>query len=263
MSIVALITDFGTHDYYVGAVKGMILQINPKATLVDITHEIESQDLYHAAFVLRQSLPCFPTGTVIVAVVDPTVGTRRRILAARYNGRVVLAPDNGLVTLLQRDANLEQLHVVENRRYFASNLSSTFHGRDIFAPVAGHLSRGVPLTELGPATDRLEILELAKPKFNPDGSIEGEVVLIDHFGNLITNISELDLTAGRSTRVLEVYVGAVRVGPLRSTYAAVPPGDPVAVIGSARMLEVAINGGSAAARFKAGRGQAVSLRTIA
>src|SRR5687767_7853558 len=132
MSIIALMTDFGTRDHYVGAMKGVILQINPKVTLVDISHDIDSQDLFHGAFVLRQSLPYFPTGTIFVAVVDPTVGSNRRILAARYNDRTVLAPDNGLLTLLQRDADLQEIRVVENRRYFASIISSTFHGRDIF-----------------------------------------------------------------------------------------------------------------------------------
>src|SRR6185436_4458829 len=119
MSIIALMTDFGTSDYYVGAMKGVILQINPKVTLMDISHDIDSQDLYQGAFVLRQVLPYYPVGTVFVAVVDPTVGSSRPILAARYNDRTVLAPDNGLLTLLQRDAELQEMRVVENRSYFA------------------------------------------------------------------------------------------------------------------------------------------------
>ena len=135
MSIVALLTDFGTADHYVAAIRGVILQINPKATLVDVTHEIAAQDIFHAAFVLRQVLPFYPTETVFVAVVDPGVGTSRRILAARYSDRVVLAPDNGLLTLVHRDAELQEMRVVENRRLFASNLSATFHGRDIYAPL--------------------------------------------------------------------------------------------------------------------------------
>jgi S-adenosylmethionine hydrolase len=262
MSIVALMTDFGTRDHYVASMKGMILQIDPKVVLVDITHEIGSQDLYHGAFVLRQVFPCFPARTIFVAVVDPGVGTGRRILAAQYNDRIVVAPDNGLITLLQRDADLQELHVVENRRYFASGLSSTFHGRDVFAPLAGHLSRGVPLASVGPPTDRLEVLELTRPRLNPDGSIDGEVVLIDNFGNLITNVSELDLSATRTTHTLEVFLGPVRVGPIRTTYATVPPGEPVAVIGSARMVEIAVNGGSAAARLNVRRGQPISLRAM-
>ena len=142
MPVIALMTDFGGCDYYAAAMKGVILQINPKVTIVDITHEIDSQDLFHGAFVLRQSFPYFPVGTIFVAVVDPTVGSGRRILAARYNDRIVVAPDNGLLTLLHRDADLQEVHVVENRQLFVAQPSSTFHGRDIFAPIAAHLSRG-------------------------------------------------------------------------------------------------------------------------
>jgi S-adenosylmethionine hydrolase len=262
MSIIALMTDFGTRDYYVGAMKGVILQINPKVTLVDISHDIDSQDFFHGAFVLRQSLPFYPVGTIFVAVVDPTVGTSRRILAARYNDRTVLAPDNGLLTLLQRDADLQEIRVVENRRYFAATLSSTFHGRDIFAPVAAHLSRGVALADLGPAAKQIEMLSIAKPHFLPDGSIEGEVLLIDRFGNLITNISELDLAGvSRPARFhFEVFIGTHQIGPVRHAYADVPVGQPLALIGSSQMLELAVNSGHAARELGIGRGELIQLR---
>src|SRR5262249_46036537 len=142
----------------------------------------------------------FPEGTIFAAVVDPGVGSGRRILAARYHNRIVLAPDNGLLTLIHRDAELQEIRTVENRRLFASSISPTFHGRDIFAPVAAHLSRGVSIAEVGPPADRLEVLEMAKPQFLPDGSVSGRVMLVDRFGNLITNISEMDLSALRSPR---------------------------------------------------------------
>jgi len=261
MSIVALLTDFGTADHYVASMKGLILGINPKVTIVDVSHEIRSQDIFQAAFILRQVLPYYPEETVFAAVVDPTVGTSRRILAARYNSRVVLAPDNGLLTLVHRDGDLQEMRVVENRRLFANSLSTTFHGRDIFAPVAAHLSRGMSLDHVGPVANQIEILELAKPVQRSDGTIEGEVVLIDRFGNLITNVSVLDLSAARAgNRHLEVTVNDQAVGPIRVTYADVARGQTLALIGSSQMLEIAVNHGSAAEILKARRGDAVRLQ---
>jgi len=260
MPLITLMTDFGTSDYYVAAMKGMILQTNPKATIVDITHEISPQNLLHGAFVLRQTFPYFPANTICAAVVDPTVGSNRRIIAARYNGRIVIAPDNGLITLLHRDADLEEIRSVENRRYFADTLSSTFHGRDIFAPVAAHLSRGVAMDQLGPVVDQIEILNLTKPIFNDDGTIDGEIMLVDNFGNLISNISELDLSAAHSIRAnLNVFVGSHKIGPVRSAYADVPSGKPLALIGSSQMLEVTVNMGNAAKILDGQPGTPISL----
>ncbi len=261
MSVVALLTDFGLHDHYVAAVKGVILQVNPKATLVDITHEIEPQQVTEAAFILRQAFPFFPEGTVFVAIVDPGVGTRRRILAACYNGCYVIAPDNGLLTFLQRDAELQDVRVVENRTLMASTLSTTFHGRDIMAPLAGHLSKGVPLERVGPVAERIEVFAVPRPVYGRDGSIDGLVLFVDHFGNLITNISELDVKAARAAgRRHEVLLGSRGVGPIRDTYADVPPGQVLALIGSTQMLEIAVNSGSAAALLNARRGDPVGVR---
>ena len=261
MSVITLMTDFGTRDHYVAAMKGMILQINPDVTIVDITHEINAQDLFRAAFVLRQSFPYFPPRTVCAAVVDPTVGPNRRIIAARYNGRIVIAPDNGLITLLHRDADLEEIRAVENRRYCAGRISSTFHGRDIIAPVAAHLSLGVSMDQLGPVIDQIEVLNIAKPQVNNDGTINGEIILIDHFGNLITNISELDLSAARTKRIhLDVMVGDHQIGPIRNTYADVAGGEPLALVGSSQMLEIAVNMGNAAQTLDIRPGTPVSLR---
>lgn len=261
MALIALMTDFGTRDHYVAAMKGVILQIDPKATVVDVTHEIDPQDILHGAFVLRQVVPYFPVKTIFVAVVDPTVGTARRILAARYSDRLVIAPDNGLLTLLHRDAEFQAVRVVENRRYFAATLSGTFHGRDIMAPVAAHISRGTPLDHLGSPADHIEILGLTKPRVNSDGSLEGEVLFVDHFGNLITNISVIDLSAARTPRPhVEVWFGERRIGPVRTAYAEVPEGDTLALVGSAQMLEIAVNRGHAAKVLAAGRGARVTIR---
>jgi len=259
--VIALMTDFGGGDYYAAAIKGVILQVNPKAVVIDVTHDIPPQDILHGAFVLRQVTPCFPVGTIFVAVVDPGVGTPRRILAARYSERTVIAPDNGLLTFLHRDAELQEMRVVENRRYFAGSLSSTFHGRDILAPVAAHVSLGVPLDHLGPAADHIEILDVAAPRLDPDGTVHGEVMLVDRFGNLITNIAGRDVSGPRMPRPHpEVWVGSQAIGPVRTTYADVAVGQPVALIGSAGLLEIAVNRGSAAQTLGGGRGTAVTIR---
>lgn len=261
MSIIALMTDFGTRDHYVAAMKGVILQINPRATLVDITHQVEPQNLLHGAFVLRQALPYFPPETIFVAVVDPGVGTRRAILAGRYSQRVVIAPDNGLLTLVHRDAELQELRVVENRRYFASQLSSTFHGRDILAPVAAHLSKGLTLESLGPIAYRMEVLDVPKCVHHSDGTVQGQVLLTDHFGNLITNICAADISVAGSIRrgPLQVWVGQRAIGRLHTTYSDVPVGEPVALLGSTQMLEIAVNNGNAAAVLECSIGEAVQV----
>ncbi len=261
MAIIALMTDFGTRDHYVATMKGMILQIDPKATLVDVTHEIDPQELVGGTFILRQAFPYFPAGTIFVAVIDPTVGTSRRILAARYSHRIILAPDNGLLTLVHRDAEVQEVRVVDNRRLMAGSLSSTFHGRDIFAPVAGHLSKGVPLSQVGPVAGQIQTLHLPAPTCLPNGGLDGEVLFIDRFGNLITNISELDLSAAHSlARSHRIAVGPRAVGPIHLTYADVAQGELIALIGSTQMLEVAVNGGSAAATLDARRGTPVHVR---
>jgi len=262
MAIITLMSDFGTRDHYVACMKGVILQIHPKAAIVDVTHEIEPHGIIEAAFVLRQVWAWFPPESVHVVVVDPGVGTSRRILVGRYSERFVVAPDNGLITLVHHDARLEELRVVENRRYFAPALSTTFHGRDVMAPVAAHIARGgVRLHELGPTTDHLEILDLPRPKTVDASVLTGQVLYVDRFGNLITNISAIDINSFIHRRAsLTVYLGDRAIGPICATYGEVPPGMPVAVIGSTQLLEIAINRGSAARTFGADVGAPVALR---
>lgn len=260
---ITLTTDFGTRDHYVACMKGVILQINPAVRLVDVTHEIAPHGVVEGAFILRQVFPWFPPGTIHVAVVDPGVGTQRRILVGRYSDRYVIAPDNGLISLVHRDAELQELRSIENRGYFGGTLSPTFHGRDVMGPVAAHLASGIPLHQLGPSTDHLEILSLARPRAERDGRLCGEVLYVDVFGNLITNISLADLNGmPRRRERREVFVGECRVGPVQSTYADVRPGEAIALLGSSQMLEVAVNQGSAASHFSARVGTPVSVRCL-
>lgn len=261
MRIITLTTDFGEADHYLACMKGVILQLAPDARIVDVTHVIQPHDVIHGAFVLRQVFEHFPAGTVHVAVVDPGVGTTRRMIAARYEGQTFLAPDNGLVSLVHRDFRLQELRAIENQRLFRQEISATFHGRDVLAPVAGHLAQGMRLENVGPPITELEILNLDRPTVLPHGGVEGQVLYIDRFGNLISNISEADLSvvAGGAAG-MNVYVGPLRVGPLCYTYGDVQPGEIVAVIGSTGMLEVAINQGDAAVQLRAAPGTIVVVR---
>ncbi|RIK64849.1 MAG: hypothetical protein DCC65_13430 [Planctomycetota bacterium] len=261
MPVITLTTDFGDADHYVACMKGVILQLAPEAHIVDVTHTIPPHDVVRGAFVLRQIFDYYPPGTIHVSVVDPGVGTSRRLIAASYDGQLVLAPDNGLVSLIHRDIALDELRAVANARLFRQEVSSTFHGRDVLAPVAGHLARGMALSNVGPMIEQLEILNLDPPAMLPNGGIEGQVLYVDHFGNLITNISEADVAAAMGPQPdLNVYVGPLRVGPLRTTYGDVNTGEIVALIGSTGMLEIAINQGNAASGLRASPGTIVIVR---
>lgn len=261
MRIITLTTDFGEADHYIACMKGVILKRAPSARIVDVTHLIQPHDVVHGAFVLRQIFEHFPEGTIHVIVVDPGVGTSRRLLAVRYEGQIILAPDNGLVSLVHRDYDMEELRTLSNTRLFRPEISATFHGRDILAPVAGELAQGMSLENVGPLIDQLEILNLERPSRLPTGGIEGHVLYVDRFGNLISNISEIDLDAVAPDNIekFNVHVGPLAIGPIRSTYADVAVGEVVPVIGSTGMLEVAVNQGNAAAQLRAGTGTVVAL----
>ena len=170
MQIITLITDYGGRDYYVGALKGVILSIAPKVTLVDVTHEVEPHNILHAAFVLRSIWPWFPAGTIHLVIVDPGVGTERRVLLGRYDGSYVVAPDNGVLSFLHRELRTEAMHVVEDPRFTLPHVSSTFEGRDVLAPVAAHLALGVKPRDFGRATDRVEVFPLPR---SPGGQCSG------------------------------------------------------------------------------------------
>ena len=259
--VVALLTDFGLDDPFVGVMKGVILRRFPGARIVDLTHQIRPQDITEGAFWLSRSYPWFPTGTVHVAVVDPGVGTERRALAARVDGQLFVAPDNGIMAGVLDRAPQVEVRELDLGRFDLPQPSATFHGRDVFAPVAAELASGRRrLEQVGPPVDEVVRLDGAGVR-TVEAGLEGRVVSIDHFGNLITNISAIDLSAARTPRGhLEVWLGPHRIGPLRTAYAEVGDGEPVALIGSAQMLEIAVNRGNSAQVFGAARGTQVSLR---
>lgn len=255
MRILTLLTDFGSQDAYVAAMKGVILSLVPHATLVDITHEVSPQDVLGGAFLLATCWRTFPKGTVHLAVVDPGVGSKRRGIVLFAEGHYFVGPDNGLFSLALADVE-KQIVAVENQRLFRHPVSPTFHGRDIFAPVAAHLLRGEPMHEIGPQVADMVLLPQAEPRAMGASEWEATVVWVDRFGNLVTNLPERLLR----DREIEVAIAGEKIQGLSSYYGQVPPGSLVALIGSSGFLEVAENLGSAAKRLGAGRGTRLRVR---
>jgi hypothetical protein len=256
MKIITLTTDFGQADWFVGAMKGVILTINPAVRLVDIAHDIPAGDVAAGAFALTAAYRFFPRGTIHVAVVDPGVGGSRSALAVKTSRCLLVGPDNGVLSLALRREKIRAIHRLENRAYFLAERSRTFHGRDLFAPVAAALSKGTPIRRLGPAVAGFVKLAWPEPTRTGDG-LRGQIVYLDRFGNGITNIAAEQLSDGLWGRAV---ASARRTRfPLETHYQAVASGRPVAVIGSTGFLELALNGGSAAGKLGLKVGQPVRL----
>ena len=274
--IIALLTDFGLSDAYVGTMKGIMLALCPTARLVDLTHDVQPQNLRQAAYLLATAYPYFPPDTVFLVVVDPDVGTARTpIVVETAHGRYV-APDNGVLSYVLGEVSERRAYALENPAYRLTETSQTFHGRDIFGPAAAHLAAGVPASAFGPALTSLTTLPPPRLVIGP-AQIKGEVLHIDHFGNLITSIGRLawggpetlrfnprfGVQAGLAktwhTETCHVQIGARSIGPIRRTYAAVPFGALTALIGSAGQLEIGINQGQAASALGAAIGDPVTL----
>jgi S-adenosylmethionine hydrolase len=250
-TLITLTTDFGTRSPYVAAMKGVILSTNPAARLLDLSHDIPPQDVRHAAFFLAAALPHFPPETLHVVVVDPGVGTERAILYVELGTQRVLAPDNGCWTLATEALPVRRAMRVTNPAYWRHVVSRTFHGRDVFAPAAGNLSLGLDPHELGPLVFDWERLHMPGVEIGV-GEVRGEVVFVDDFGNLITNIPPT--TAGM------VVIGDVEVSQRVRTYGEAPAGTLVALTSSFETLEIAEVQGNAARRLEAQVGTPVFLR---
>ena len=237
--IITLLTDFGTEDSYVGAMKGVILSINPDAIIIDISHHIPPQDIMSGAFVLSQSAPFFPKGTVHIAVVDPGVGGKRRSILIETERYFFIGPDNGIFDIaLQREKVKQKIHLT-NKNYFLGYISSTFHGRDMFSPVAAYLSLSIDPSLFGKKVKRLTSLDVKKP-FAKNGKITGRIIHIDRFGNLITNIDKDLLDRVFRARSFEIKVGDVIIKKLVSSYAYAKEDEAVSLIGSSGFLEIAM-----------------------
>lgn len=255
--IISLLTDFGNRDGYVAAMKAVILGVNPHARVIDISHEVEPQSIKAGAFLLFSQSRFFPAGTVHVAVIDPGVGTNRRLLAVQAAEQFYLAPDNGLLDFCI-EAGITQAVEITNESFWRQPVSMTFHGRDILAPVAAHLSLGKPLQDFGALVELSRRLPVMKFKMSAR-EILGQVVYVDHFGNLITNISLQLLREFAGDDDLEIDIEGKVIGPLRSTYGSAGVGAPAAVIGGFDRLEIGVNQGNAATFFGVRIGDSIKV----
>jgi S-adenosylmethionine hydrolase len=259
--LITLTTDFGEGSPYVAAMKGVILGLNPQARLVDLGHRIPPQDVRHAAFFLCATVPYFPASALHVVVVDPGVGTSRALLYVELGQHRLLVPDNGCWTeLARRVAGQPAVRQLSEPCYWRQEVSATFHGRDIFAPVAGHLSRGLDARQLGPPVDDWVRLAVPEPLLGPN-RLTGEVVFIDDFGNLLSNIPGHALKAWRD-RALRITVDGREVTRRVRTYGEAEPGTLVALVSSSGTLEVAVAHGSAGARLGAAVGSQVVVDLV-
>ncbi len=253
--LLTITTDFGTKDAYVAAMKGVIRSIFADVRMDDLTHEIDAQSILGGALFLADATHYYPKGTVHLAVVDPGVGSARKPIAVLVNGHVFVCPDNGLLSMLFDDNPIEYAREITNQELMQHKISKTFHGRDIFAPVAAHLAKGIPFDEVGPEIQSIEMLQIPLPVSEGD-LIQGEVIHSDHFGNCITNITEDILQDNTSYRV---QFAAITISRISENYATASKEAPIALFGSTGRLEIAIRDGNARREYKISTGTAVTL----
>ena len=262
----AIITDFGDRDHYVGVMKGVIASIAPRANVIDITHGVIAQCIVAGALALRESWRYFPPRTVFLAVVDPGVGTARAPIAIETRaGARFVGPDNGLLWLAANQAGIKRIVKLTSLRHRLTDVSATFHGRDIFAPAAAYLWRGTSISALGPERKSLEQLDLPHPVVSTR-EVRGEVIYVDGFGNLISNIDRVTVEqfgARFRHKSLSVRIEGGAALRILDAYGAAPKGVPLAIFGSFGLLEIAVRDGNAAVYFAGGPGSSVSLTAVA
>jgi S-adenosylmethionine hydrolase len=238
--IITVTTDFGGTDPYVAMMKGVILSINPDARIVDITHQVPAGSIQEGASIIKEAYAYFPSGTVHVGVIDPGVGGKRRPIAVLADNHFFVGPDNGLFwSIMETQGHIDVVHLTE-KRYWMDKVSPTFHGRDIFAPVAAHLSLGVNPFLLGEKIDSPSTVAFPLP-CKKDRDLVGEVIRVDHFGNIITNITMERLSPFLKSKGLTIKIGSLVLEKISTTYTDVPEGQPLALIGSSDYLEIAVN----------------------
>jgi S-adenosylmethionine hydrolase len=259
--IITLLSDFGLRDPYVAEMKAVVLTICPEATIVDISHEIDKFDIRTGAFILASAAPYFSEGTIHVAVVDPGVGTKRRPIIIESKKCCYVGPDNGLLTLAAYKQGIDHVYTITNQTRVRLQVSRTFHGRDIFAPASAHLAKGRTPSEFGPEIKDYVFPEFAKPH-EKENELQGEVLHVDGFGNIITNISAKDLEKRKIREGEKLQVKLKRrllMLKFCSAYGQEETGKPLVVIGSSDFMEVSINRGNAAELFKTSTGDSVSI----
>lgn len=296
--IITLLTDFGNQDAYAGIMKGIIAGINPRATIVDICHNIPPQDIFNGAYLLSTAYKYFPKGTIHVAVVDPGVGSQRDTVCVEIREHLFLVPDNGLLSFVVQQEMPKSIVRVTNDRYFLPSSSNTFHGRDVFAPVAAYVSLGIKPRQLGSKINQLKQLDIPRPKVEKTGQLEGQIIYIDRFGNLITNIERAHIEQHISKQMqnrgqgswirsqrsdvrsqathksgkpyknkvllpcdtMETTLGKRKIRGLCKTYMDVKTGEPLVLFGSAGFLEISVNQGNAKKYFRVDRGNKIMVK---
>ena len=260
-AVITLTTDFGLADHFVGVMKGVILSINPEVDLVDLSHGVAAHDILECAFLIAQSYRYFPPDTIHLVVVDPGVGSNRRPILATTAHYKFVAPDNGVLSLLYGREECFEVRHLTNDRYFLKPVSHTFHGRDIFSPVAGWLSKGVEVDRFGECITDYVRLAVPRPLRSPDGSVTGAILKVDSFGNLITNLTPQDTPELFSEKPssFAIIINHQTIARLCTSYSAGKSSEPFAILGSSGYLEVCTNQGSAATLLKASRGDGVKF----
>ena len=264
MPVITLLTDFGIADEYVGVMKGVMLSICPSVSVVDISHQLDPQDIAQAAYMVPAYFHYFPEGTIHIVVVDPGVGSQRAVLAVHLRKHFFIAPDNGVLSLLLRDQKSDTIIEVTKSEYFLEPLSTTFHGRDIFAALGAHVACGTKIGALGCRRQIEDIVHLddLTCQVTEKSEIIGKIVSIDRFGNLISNIDANQLCAfcqAEPSRQIYIIMGSLTICGLTKTYADAAFEEPLALIGSRGYLEIALNGANAQKRLKARRGDRIRI----
>ena len=264
MSVITLLTDFGTADEYVGVMKGVMLSICPAVSIVDISHQLEPQDVAQAAYLVPAYYHFFPEGTIHIVIVDPGVGSQRAILAVHFHKHYFITPDNGVLSLLLRDQKSDTIIEVNQSEYFLEPLSATFHGRDIFAALGAHMACGIKIGALGSKRQIEEIVYLndLTCQVTESGELIGKIVSIDRFGNLISNIDAIrlrDFCQSKPSKQIHITIGSLTIRGMAKTYADAAQGAPLALIGSRGYLEIALNCANAQQRLKAFKGDRVRI----
>ena len=256
--VIALLTDFGSRDHYAGTMKGVMIGICPDVTLIDITHEISPHDVVEGALQLAASYRYFPAGTIFLAIVDPGVGSPRRGIAAEAGDYRFVAPDNGVLTAVLREMPPKRVVELTERRYARPTVSRTFEGRDRFAPAAAWLAKGIQLAALGRTVTSYQQIEISEPEVN-ESRLSGLVLLVDRFGNLVTNIDRRTFETFTHGQPVALQVAGHPIAGVVATYSDIHAGEVCALFGSTEHLEFAVNGGSAATALGVERGAVVEI----
>jgi hypothetical protein len=259
--VVAFLSDFGTRDHYAGTLKAVVLSVCPDATLIDIGHEIPAHDVLAGALELAACYRYFPVGTIFLVVIDPGVGSSRRGIAADCGDYKFVAPDNGVLSAVFRDTPPRKVIELTERKYARPTVSRTFEGRDRFAPAAGWLAKGIALVSMGKSISNYHVIDLPRPEVTKD-HIAGEVMRVDRFGNLITNIDRRSLEQFANGKPIGITIGDRKIERIVATYAEAPSGELCALFGSTDHLEIALNAGDAATNLGLGRGTKAQVRLM-